>query len=299
MELKSPKKQLDLTSPKEIKRIIREYDFRLSKSLGQNFMSDITVLERIIDSAEISENDYVIEIGPGIGSMTNLLLQRAKKVIAIEIDKRLYPILNDFFGSDEKFSLVKADFLELDLGDLIRKEIVEDAKVSGEPYTIKVVANLPYYISTPIIMKILQYNNEIKSLTLMLQKEVAERICAKKDTKDYGILTIMCGMYAVPEIQFNVNPAVFIPPPNVDSAVIKLELRDNLNLSKEEDEKFRSIVKSSFAQRRKTLVNSLSSAGIYTKEEISNALVSLGLNVNSRAENLDIPDFLNLLRAMN
>lgn len=282
--------QESLTSINVINKILKKYNFHTTKTLGQNFLIDANIVDNILNSAEVSKNDIIIEIGPGIGSMTQQLLKNSNKVYSIEIDNRLYPILEENFRNYDNFVLIKSDFLELDLKDFIERIKLENAL--NDETKIKVVANLPYYISTAIIMKLLESNIEIETMVFMLQKEVAYRIGAKKDSKDYGILSIMCQYFSVPKICFKVSKNCFIPKPNVDSVVIRLDLNKEKKLSLKDFLLFQRVVKGSFNKRRKTLINSLGTYENFNKMEVENLLEKLGIDKNIRAENLSIDEFI-------
>ena len=274
-----------LYSPKYVKEIIDKYEFGFSKSLGQNFLIDGNVLNNIIKMGKITKEDLILEIGPGIGTLTEELALNSKKVVAVEIDKNLLPILDETLKAYDNIEIVHGDILKIDIEKLILE------KLDGGP--IKVVANLPYYITTPIIGKLLEENLNIQSIIVMIQKEVAHRIVAKPNTKDYGALSIFINFYTDPEIILKVPKTVFMPQPKVDSAVVKLNLKEELpNIDRE---LFFKVVKSAFGKRRKTILNSLSTGELgLEKEIIKNVLEEANIPPNFRAENLKIEDFIKI-----
>lgn len=262
-----------------------------SKSLGQNFLIDSNIVNNIADGADIGENDGVLEIGPGIGSLTEALLNRAKKVVSIEIDKTLWPILEAHFGTAPHFKLIKGDVLDLDLKALIAEEF-------SECENVKVVANLPYYITTPIIMKFLEDQIPISDLVVMIQKEVAERMSAGKDNKVYGSLSVAVQFYAQPKMLFKVPKTVFMPQPNVDSAVIRLQIRKEPPVLLDNHEMFFKTLKAAFAQRRKTLQNTVTSNLPIDKQSFAALCEANGISPTTRAENLSIEEFGRLSNAL-
>lgn len=278
----------NLSSPKVVKEIIKEYGFNFSKSLGQNFLIDGNIVEKIVDLAEISSEDNVIEIGPGIGTLTQVLCSRAKKVVAIEIDSKLIPILNENLKEYDNFKLVHSDVLKIDIDELIEKELH-----SGN---VKVVANLPYYVTTPIIMNLLENNSRISSITVMIQKEVAERISAVPSTKNYGALSIAIQYHSIPTLGFIVSSNCFMPIPKVDSIVIKLDVLETPSVCVNDKEGFFKLIKASFGQRRKILINSIVNSGYFNigKDDLKKLLISLELDENIRGENLSLRQFAKL-----
>ncbi len=246
------------------------------KSLGQNFLRDPHYLNRIADAARIVPDDQVLEIGPGLGHLTTVLTKRARKVLAIEVDDRLIPLLQNEFSACPNFELVHADALEYDYGSLKDRW--------------KVVANLPYYISTPIIQKLIVRRDKFISLTLMLQKEVAERIAAPPGGKEYGYLSVLVQFYTVPRIEFKVPPGAFTPNPEVDSSVITLTLRDHPAVTVTDEAFFIRVIKAAFSQRRKTLRNSLKQLES-PKEKMDAVCSSTGIDLGRRAETLSVEDF--------
>ncbi|QUH25095.1 16S rRNA (adenine(1518)-N(6)/adenine(1519)-N(6))-dimethyltransferase RsmA [Serpentinicella alkaliphila] len=266
------------------KEIVKEHGFKFSKSLGQNFLIDGNILNKIVDGAGITENDNVLEVGPGIGSLTQFLAERAKKVLAVEIDKSLLPILEKTLGSYDNVQVINKDILEVDLNSLI-----EEHFPNKKP---KVVANLPYYVTTPIIMKFLEEKINIESLVVMIQKEVADRMQAAPNTKDYGALSIAVQYYCNPKILFKVPPSVFVPQPKVESTVIKLEVRETPLVVVHDERLFFNIIRDSFSKRRKTLLNALSTGNLkLNKELIRETLNYYNINENIRGEALSIEEF--------
>ena len=279
-----------IASPRRTKEILNKYHFSFKKSLGQNFIIDANILKRIIEIADIDERSGVIEIGPGIGSLTEQLALVANKVVAFEIDQRLLPILDDTLAKYDNIEIVHEDILKVDLDTAIQKYF--DSHLH-----IHVVANLPYYITTPILMKILQQKSPIKSITVMLQKEVAERMAAPPNTKQYGSLSIAVQYYTEAKILMDVPKTVFIPQPNVVSSVLKLEKRDRPVVDVKNEDLFFDIVQASFAHRRKTIRNNLVSyyKKTYEKELIENILTDAQIDGNRRGESLTIDEFARLV----
>lgn len=274
-----------IATPEGTKKVLNAYPFIFQKKFGQNFLIDPHVLNKIIRASEITEQDCVIEIGPGIGSVTQALLENAGKVISIEIDNQLIPILEEQFGENEKFLLVHSDVLKVDLKELIKKE--------AEGRNIKVVANLPYYITTPILMRLLEEELPIDSITVMVQKEVAERLAAVPGGKQYGAITVAVNYYAEPYLVANVPRNCFMPRPNVDSAVLKLTLKKEQCVSVKNKEQFFRIIKAAFLQRRKTLLNTLMAHGNLglEKEKLKQILEESGVGASTRGETLSIEEF--------
>ena len=266
-------------------RILNEKNFHIKKHFGQNFIIDQNVLKCITDVSLVDNDTCVIEIGPGLGSLTEYLLKTAKKVLAFEIDKDLIPILKENFSDYDSFYLENKDILEVDINSYIDKYFPNEKK-------IYLVSNLPYYITTPIILKLLSETKRILSYTLMMQDEVANRICSKPDVKDYNALSVVIQYRARASKQLFISRNIFIPKPNVDSAVIRLDLYDNPPYSVKDEAYFFKLIRDAFCQRRKTLVNNLKSQG-YNKDKVLKALEELGLNVSIRSEALSIDDFVN------
>lgn len=278
----------DIATPIRTKSILEKYGFSFKKSLGQNFLIDTNILQRIIDFAELDkEASGAIEIGPGIGALTEQLAKNSKKVVAFEIDQRLLPILEDTLSPYKHVKVIHNDVLKADVGEVIEQEFA-DIK------DLMVVANLPYYVTTPIIMKLLEENLPIRGIVCMLQKEVADRIAAKPGTKEYGSLSIAIQYYTVPETVMIVPKTVFIPQPNVDSAVIRLTRREKPLVEVKDEEFFFTVTRASFAQRRKTLQNNLMSQlknGKEKKELILSALERANIDPKRRGETLSIEEF--------
>lgn len=277
----------DIATPTRTKEILAKYGFSFKKSLGQNFLIEPNILHRIVDFAELSEQTGVIEIGPGIGALTEQLARRAKKVIAFEIDQRLLPILADTLSPYPNVSIIHQDVLKADVQQVIAEQFtgVDD---------IMVVANLPYYVTTPIIMKLLTDRLPIRGMVVMLQKEVAERMAAKPGTKDYGSLTIAVQYYTHAETVMHVPRTVFMPKPNVDSAVIRLLKREQPAVAVSDEDFFFTVVRASFGQRRKTILNNLMSHlpnGKEKKEQIEKALKNVHIDPQRRGETLTIAEF--------
>lgn len=274
--------------PQNTIAVLQKYHFNFQKKFGQNFLIDTTVLDRIISSAEITKEDCVLEIGPGIGTMTQYLAERAGSVVAVEIDKELLPILEETLQDYDNVTVINDDILKVDINRLVEE------KNGGRP--IKVVANLPYYITTPIIMGLFESRVPLKSITIMVQKEVADRMQVGPGTKDYGALSLAVQYYAKPEIVANVPPNCFIPRPNVGSAVIRLTRYEEPPVKVKDEKKMFSLIRASFNQRRKTLVNGLGNAGLpgITKESASAALEQMGLSPTVRGEALTLEQFAQL-----
>ncbi len=265
--------------------VLQKYNFNFQKKFGQNFLIDTHVLDKIIASAEVGKDDCVLEIGPGIGTMTQYLAENAREVVAVEIDKALIPILEDTLSEYDNVTVINEDILKVNIN-----KIVEE-KNNGQP--IKVVANLPYYITTPIIMGLFESHVPLKSITIMVQKEVADRMQVGPGTKDYGALSLAVQYYAKPEIVANVPPNCFMPRPNVGSAVIRLTRYDKPPVEAEDEKYMFSIIRASFNQRRKTLINGLLNAGNLgvTKEDILEVLEEMGLSATIRGEALTLEQF--------
>lgn len=278
----------NLASPKVIKEILEESGFKFSKSLGQNFLIDESVLDKMIAGSGIDKNTNVIEIGPGFGTLTQRLCMSAKKVVAIEIDRSAVPILEKNLEEFDNLKIINDDVLKCDL-----KKIIAD-EFDGE--SIKIVANLPYYITTPIIMHILESKIKTDSLCIMIQKEVAQRIAAKPSCKDYGALTVAVNYYSEPRLICHVPPSSFIPMPKVSSSVISLDIRDAAPVSLKNEKGYFKVVKAAFGQRRKTLLNALSNSGAIplSKEEILSVLNKCGIDEKRRGETLSLQDFANI-----
>ena len=276
---------------KETKFLMKKYKIKANKNLGQNFLIDDNALQDIANGAEISKDDLVIEIGPGLGSLTKLLLEKAKKVICIELDKKMVKILKDRFIAYNNLKIINEDVLRINLNDLIKAEKENDTGIKK----VKVVANLPYYITTPIIMKLVENDLDINGITVMIQKEVAERLIAIPGTKETGAITYTMYYYCKGNKIREVENTCFIPEPEVTSEVITLNLRETPAVQVKDKKVMFKIIKSAYMQRRKTLINSLTSVGVFkNKEEGTEVLKKLGLREDIRPENMKIEDFAKL-----
>ena len=277
-----------LSNPQKTIEIIQKYEFTFQKKFGQNFLIDSHVLNKIISSADITKDDFVLEIGPGIGTMTQYLAEAAGRVLAVEIDKTLIPILHETLSSYDNVEVINEDVLKLDIC-----KIVEE-KNGGKP--IKVVANLPYYITTPIIMGLLEAHVPVESITVMVQKEVAMRMQAGPGTKDYGALSLAVQYYCEPYIAANVPPNCFMPRPKVGSTVIRLTRYSQPPVTTEHEQLMFRLIRASFNQRRKTLANGLNNAPDlhYSKEQIAQAIEKLGVSASIRGEALTLEKFAKL-----
>lgn len=275
----------------ETKFIMKKYGIYANKALGQNFLIDDEIVSKIIESSNVSDEDLIIEIGPGLGTLTKELLSRAKKVIAIELDNRMIDILQDRFSLYNNIEIINQDILKVNLNEIILKE-----KSGNGVKNVKIVANLPYYITTPIIMKLLEEKGDFESITVMIQKEVADRLCEIPGGKLSGAITYSVYYYAEQEKILKVPHTSFIPEPEVDSEVIKLKIRREPPVKVEDEEKLFKIIKYAFMQRRKTLINALSQCEIFTnKEEIKNILKNLHINEKVRGEELTLQDFADIV----
>ncbi|EXX86126.1 16S rRNA methyltransferase [Paenibacillus darwinianus] len=282
----------EVSSPKRTKDIIAKYGFQFKKSLGQNFLIDSNILGKIVDAAQLDKSKGALEIGPGIGALTERLAQTAGIVTAVEIDQRLIPILREVLAPYENIGIVHGDVLKLDLKALIAERYNATDRIS-------VVANLPYYVTTPILMKLLEERLPLEHIVVMIQKEVAERMAAKPGGKEYGSLSIAVQYYCEPQIVCTVPHTVFIPQPNVDSAVIKLTLRDRPPVEVEDEAHFFRIVQASFAQRRKTLANNLSSLfGKEHREETAELLRACNVDPGRRGETLSLAEYACISNAL-
>lgn len=277
-----------LGNPQNTIEILQKYHFNFQKKFGQNFLIDTHVLEKIISAAGITKDDMVLEIGPGIGTMTQYLAEAAGKVAAVEIDKNLIPILEDTLSEYDNVMVINDDVLKVDIRGLVEKEN------GGRP--VKVVANLPYYITTPIIMGLFEGNVPVESITVMVQKEVADRMQTGPGNKDYGALSLAVQYYADPYIVANVPPNCFMPRPKVGSAVIRLERYENPPVTVKDEKLMFRLIRASFNQRRKTLANGLKNSPEldYTKEEIEAAIEALGRGASIRGEALTLEEFAKL-----
>ncbi|RKQ33020.1 16S rRNA (adenine(1518)-N(6)/adenine(1519)-N(6))-dimethyltransferase RsmA [Oceanobacillus halophilus] len=278
-----------IATPTRTKAILNKYNFAFKKSLGQNFLIDVNILQNIIKHAGIDKQTGAIEIGPGIGALTEQLAIHASKVVAFEIDQRLLPILKDTLHDYSNIEIVHKDILKANVVEIIKENFPSN-------HDIHVVANLPYYITTPILMKLVRDKLPVSSITVMIQKEVAERMAAKPNTKSYGSLTIALQYYTEAEVVMTVPKSVFMPQPNVDSAILRLKLREKPPVYVEDEDFFFNMVKASFAQRRKTLQNNLKSyfKDRYDKETINVILEKSGIDGQRRGESLDMSEFAQL-----
>lgn len=282
-----------ISSPKVTHDVIRQHRFTLKKSLGQNFLVDENILRHIVDASDLTKDSYVLEIGPGAGALTQFLAAKAKKVVAVEIDRRLEPILKETLQEHGNVSVHFGDVLKINLEDVISKECP-----AGVPVTV--VANLPYYVTTPILMKLLTCGLRIRTIVVMVQKEVASRLEAEPGQKSYGSLSIAVQYMADPKIIMTVPKTVFVPQPNVDSAVIKLDVRTGKKVKVADEHFFFRLVRASFAQRRKTLMNNLMN-NLYTRErkaELLEVLDAVGIEPGRRGETLTIEEFARLSDAL-
>lgn len=279
-----------LHSPKVMKEIINKHGFKFNKRLGQNFLIDGNIVNKICDSAKIDDNTAIIEIGPGLGTLTQCLCEKAKKVIAIEIDTKLKKVHKETLDYDN-LEIVYEDFLKLDINKLINEKL--------EGLDVKVVANLPYYITTPIIMKILEEKCKVSEIVIMVQKEVAQRLTAKAGTKEYGAITLAVQYYSKPEIAMIVPNTVFIPKPKVDSAVITFGILKEPSVKVDNEKLLFEVIKAAFGKRRKTLLNSLSSGLIFSKDIIRKTLEEVNIDPIIRGERLTLEQFSNIANNLN
>lgn len=280
-----------LSSHRATKEVVNKHNFKFSKSLGQNFLIDDNVIDRILEGARLSETDRIIEVGPGIGTLTREMGKVAENVVAIEIDKTLIPILKETLADLDNVEVVNEDILKVDVQGLINE------KLNGGP--VKLVANLPYYITTPIVMKFLEEDIPVTDIVVMVQKEVADRMNAQPSTKDYGALSVAVQYYCDTEIVAKAPRHMFVPQPNVDSIVIGLHVRDEKKYVVDNEDIFFKTVKASFGQRRKTLLNSLGGLGFLSKDQIREALQAANIDEKRRGETLSIDEFANLSNEIN
>ena len=278
---------MKLYAPSTIQAIKERHNFQLSKSLGQNFITDKSVIERIVEGSDVGEDDLVIEIGPGIGVLTAEAAESAAKVVAIEIDKKLIPILAETLADYDNIRIINQDILKTDINEIIREEREAGSFTGG----VKIMGNLPYYITTPIIMGILEKGVEADSITIMMQKEVADRIKAAPGGKIYGAISVAVQYYCEVEQVASVPKEVFVPRPKVDSAVLKLSIRKERPVDLIDEKSFFACIKAGFGQRRKTLLNSLTGVNGLPKEDIKEILEAAGVDPARRAETLDINEF--------
>ncbi len=274
----------EIKGKSQINEIMKKYGLTFRKGYGQNFLYDSTYLDNIVDYADLNEDDTVLEIGPGLGVLTSRMAVKAKKVIAVEIDSDIVPVLSEILSEYQNVTIINEDVLKTDINKLLKDE-----------KSVKVVANLPYYITTPIIMKLLTELKNLERIVIMVQKEVAERLTAHPGNKEYGAITVAVNYYSDSEYLFTVPSGAFVPSPKVDSAVVKLTFPKNIPVVAEDEKMFFEVVKGAFSQRRKTLLNSLSSYfSSLPKEKIRETLISCGIKENARGETLDIDDFIKL-----
>lgn len=269
-----------LSNINTVKEILSKHGFTFSKALGQNFLINPSVCPRMAMECGVDENSGVIEVGPGIGVLTNELAKRAKKVIAVELDKRLLPVLEETLGEYENVKVINEDVMKLDLNKLIEEEF--------DGMNVCVCANLPYYITSPIVMRLLEEKLNVSSITVMVQKEAAQRICANVGTRQCGAVTAAVWYYSEPELLFNVSSGSFMPAPKVDSAVIRLNIRKEPPVSVKSEEVFFKTIKAAFSQRRKNIANSLSGGLSVGKQEIISVLEDCGIPASKRAEELTL-----------
>lgn len=276
---------MNLCKPSELKNILGAYGFSFSKGLGQNFLIDENVLDKIIEGSGVNPHMGALEIGPGAGTLTRELAKNSKKTVAVEIDKRLMPLLSYTLGEFKNVKVINADVMTLDLNSLIKEEF--------EGSDVAVCANLPYYITTPIIMKILEECKQVKSITVMIQKEVALRMAASPGGKDYGALSLAVQYYTKPGVVCSAEPHCFMPPPKVASTVVRLDVMEKPAVKVKDEKLFFGVIKSAFGQRRKTLLNALSNSPYISasKEDIKEAILSSGLPVDIRGERLSLEQF--------
>ena len=280
-----------LSSHKATKEVVQKHNFKFSKSLGQNFLIDTNVIDRILEGARVTEGDYVIEVGPGIGTLTKEMGRTAEKVVAIEIDKTLIPILEETLADFPNIEVINQDILKVDVQELVKE------KLNGGP--VKLIANLPYYITTPIVMKFLEEDIPVTDIVVMVQKEVADRMNAQPNSKDYGALSVAVQYYCDTEIVAKAPRHMFMPQPNVDSTVIGLHVREERKYNVDNEDIFFKTVKASFGQRRKTLLNSLGGLGFLSKDQIKVALQEANIDEKRRGETLSIEEFASLSNAVN
>ena len=278
---------MKLYAPSTIQAIKERHNFQLSKSLGQNFITDKSVIEKIVEGSDVTENDLVIEIGPGIGVLTAEAAESAAKVVAIEIDKKLIPILAETLGEYDNIRVVNQDILKTDINEIIEEERAAGNFTGG----VKIMGNLPYYITTPIIMGILEKGVEADSITIMMQKEVADRIKSEPGNKIYGAISVAVQYYCEVEQVASVPKEVFVPRPKVDSAVLKLSIRKERPVNLIDEKTFFACIKAGFGQRRKTLLNSLTGVNGLPKDNIKEILENAGVDPARRAETLTIEEF--------
>lgn len=278
---------MDLYDYNTVKRILSKHGFTFSKALGQNFLINPDVCPQMAESLSADENTGVLEVGPGIGVLTKELCRVAGKVVSVELDKRLFPVLDETLAEFDNLEIINADVMKIDLNKLIEE------KFSGCS-SVKVCANLPYYITSPVIMTLLESKLPVDEIVVMVQKEAGERLCAEVGSRMAGAVTVAVNYYADSEILFDVNRDSFMPSPKVDSVVIRLAVRKNSKFEVSNEKKFFSLIKCAFSQRRKTALNSISNTMGVPKDKISAVFTELGLDTNIRAEKLTMNDFINI-----
>ena len=276
----------NLGIPQNTIAVLQKYNFVFQKKFGQNFLIDSHVLEKIVDAAQITDEDCVLEIGPGIGTMTQYLAESAREVVAVEIDRALIPILQDTLSAYDNVTVLNEDIMKVDVGRIVRE------RNKGRP--IKVVANLPYYITTPIVMSLLENHVPVQSITIMVQKEVADRMQVGPGTKDYGALSLAVQYYALPEVVAHVPANCFMPRPNVDSTVIRLTRYQKPPVEAQDEKHLFALIRASFNQRRKTLANGLANGLGISREQVAAALEEMGLSATVRGEALTLEQFADL-----
>ena len=281
---------MQLYAPSTIKKIKEKYGFRLTKSLGQNFLTDKNIIDKIIQGSEITGDDLVVEIGPGIGVITYEASRVARQVIAVEIDRNLIPILQETLAERDNIQIINKDILKTDVNRIIEDAKAADPEIKG----VKIIGNLPYYITTPIIMKLLEDGVAADGITVMMQKEVADRIKAAPGTKAYGALSVAVQYYCEVESVVNVPKEVFVPQPKVDSTVLHLKIRKSAAVEVKDRDLYFAVVKAGFGQRRKTLSNSLMGVKNITKEIVFESLAAAGIDSSRRAETLNLEEFAEL-----
>lgn len=277
----------NLSDLNTVRAVLSRHGFSFSKALGQNFLIDNTVCPRMAEAAVLSPEDGVLEIGPGIGVLTAQLGLRAKKVVAVELDKRLLPVLSETLGEFDNIEVVNGDVLKLDLANLLQEKFADCKRVS-------VCANLPYYITSPVIMRLLEERLPLSQIVVMVQKEAAERLCAAVGTREAGAVTVAVQYYAEAEKLFSVGRTCFVPSPNVDSAVMRLAVREQPEFLIKDEKFFFKMVKAAFAQRRKTAQNGISAGLGLPKEQVAQALKNIGLRADVRAEKMTMADLSSL-----
>ncbi|MCL0032918.1 16S rRNA (adenine(1518)-N(6)/adenine(1519)-N(6))-dimethyltransferase RsmA [Peptococcaceae bacterium] len=279
-----------LYSISEVKKILNKHNLKANKSLGQNFLVDANIVHKIVDAADILNDDIVVEIGPGLGVLTCALAEKAKKVIAVEIDSKIIPVLKENVEPYENIEIVHADALKINFDALVKEKAFDDK----EAFSYKLVANLPYYITSPVVMHMLTNKFNLNTMVIMVQLEVAKRIVAAPGSKDYGILSIAVQYYAEPKIVFKVPKTVFFPKPDVDSAVLELSIRKNPAVDVADESLFFKVIRAAFANRRKKILNSLLCGINLPKELIKKVLGEAGIDETQRGEDLSLDDFAKL-----